>query len=751
MSSDKTMLLNIENNVAVIEASQINILFQEQREEFKSCVEQVIKNPAVHVALLMFRDMPSNYIDIQDIEKIHGREKWERLLDEVHDLLYLIENSHVSWVAAIQGACIGYHLELALSCDYRIADYNDTIFGFPETSLGLIPGFGGCIRLPQIIGLKKSLEMVVDNQFIDTEEAYRFRLLHEIAHPLDLKNHALLMAEKINKGHTIPKPIKKYKPVRLLDRCFEVPFMRQLLYYREKRKLMSKTKGFYPASLEALEVIKKTYPVQILKTALLKTALKEESNTFCDLVVSSTTRNLMSLYINREEINIEDAYTNKFLKKVAVIGAGTMGASTTCWFADHQIHVLLKDIHAPSLSSALKNIHLQWDKKAKSPSEALNVFKDIFKKEDNSLYKHRKDLKIDSVLLYNPLNNLEKNRRVKTLQMNAFERKIRSLKIRPQRDYSGFQNVDLVIENVIEDLEIKKKVITETASHLSDKCVFATNTSSFSVTELAKSHPDPERFLGVHFFHPVEETPLVEVIKAEKSSTSCVNTVFYWLKKLGKVPVIVKDSPGFLVQRLFLPLMSEALWLLKDGVSVHQVDQIYSSFGFSMGPFRLMDELGLDICMKLVKLVQKKGMSLEVPEEFFNLRPIFLGKKNKKGFYIYNDDLEPIAFNNLVYQDLKFKTFPKGVSKEESLNKGLYRMVDEALKILEEQVVSTAEELDIALVLGMGFPAFRGGLIKYTDDINIETVVKGLEKFSTDKGDRYRPSSALLKQKGKFY
>lgn len=720
--------LRIEKNLAFIDFNQADcvILSQNLRQKLNTHIRNIIKNPSIHVAVLNFKNNNTKSEDLKHVEKTHGREKWERLLDEVHELFHLIENASISWIAAIHGACLGPQLELILTCDYRLADFdNNTVFGFPELSLGLMPGFGGCIRLPHLIGVKKALEIILKNQTISSYEADKIGLIQEVTHPLDLKKQAEILAEKISKGHVAPKPLQQYKPTSFLDKFFEIPVNRQILYYRIKKQIMAETKGFYPAPLKALEVIKKTYPVKSLKASL-----KEESNAFCDLLVSPTTKHLMALHTTKEKIESNQFTTSSDpsttgLNKVAVIGAGVMGGGITHWLANHHTTVLLKDLHAPSLSSTLKTIHSIWD-------EQLHTGKwNILKKQNRNQYAH---LTYASVLPDRKTNN----------------KKIRASKIRPQMDYSGFQNVDLVIETVVEDLKIKKKVIAETAPRLSDKCLFATNTSSLSITDLATAHPDPSRFLGLHFFYPVHQTPLVEVIRAEQSSDNTIASVSQWMQALGKIPFIVKDKPGFLVHRLYLALMSEALWLLQEGATIQQVDQVYNSFGFSMGPFRLMDELGLDICMKLIKSFKPT----DFPENITHLRPIFLGKKNKNGFYIYNNKQQVESVNNLIYQDLKIKPQSKKLSEIECLERGLYHMVNEAACILEEQVVQSVAELDFALILGMGFPAFRGGLLKYADETSLKTIIAGLHSFSKKWGKRFDPSTALLKQmeKGKgFY
>ena len=795
----KQIDFKIEKNKAFIEPGQIDPFSPGAFGRLRSCVEQVIKNPAVQTAFLFFENVSPQKEEIkgfnfyglggnapeqsgskadeqshplaviEKMETIHGREKWERVLDEAHELFHLMENANVSWIAVIQGDCLGWELEQALACDYRIADFNSR-FGFFELSLGLIPCFGACIRMPRLTGVKNALDMLLKSRIISARHAQKIGLLDEPAHPLDLRRKARRLAEQIHAGHIPPKPLRKYKPKRFLDKYFEIPLVRHLLYRKTKKRILRKSKNFYPAPLKLLEVIKNTYPAKSLKTAL-----KKESDAFCDLMVSPVTANLLSLCANTEKIHLnvlsakEAQNTEKQtakpedhkapqrvdkksplqakpakadqIKKVAVIGAGVMGEGISHFLANRHVPALLKDIHTPSLTSALRNMYSVWNEQSKKTG--LNF---LFGKSSKE-YVNNRHSRWPYVPGFSFYGGKTASRPGGSLSL--WEKTIRESKIRPTVDYSGFHNVGLVIETVVEDLEIKKQVIAETASRLSSSCLFATNTSSFRVTELAGAHPDPGRFLGLHFFYPVPDTPLVEVVRGEKSKSSTVSSVACWIRQLGKIPFVVKDRPGFLVHRLFLPLMSEALWCLREGAGIQQVDKLYSAFGFSLGPFRLMDELGLDICLKLIKSF-KEGPAF--PQEIFRLRPVFLGRKNKTGFYIYNDKGEAEAVNPLVYQDLKLKPSIKVVG--DCLQRGIYRMINESAKVLEEQVVTGPAEVDLALILGLGFPAFRGGLLKYADEVSLKTVLSGLNNFSKSCGERFLPSEALLKRADtgqKFY
>ena len=317
--------LKIEKSRAFIELRQIDLFSPGALSRLRSCVEQVIKNPEVQTALLFFENAPPQNITSR-IEAIHGREKWERLLDEAHELFHLMENAKVSWIAVIQGDLLGWELEQALACDYRLSNFNSQ-FGF--THLCLIPCFGACIRLPRLIGVKNALDMLLNNRIISARKAQKMGLLEGTAHPLDLRQKAKDLAEQIHAKHKPPKPLHKYKPKRFIDKYFEIPMVRHFVYRKTKKRILRESKNFYPAPLKLLEVIKNTYPAKSLKTAL-----KEESDAFCDLMVSPVTGNLLSLCANTEKIHLNMSKADegaKSIHKAAVIGAGVMErGSATC-------------------------------------------------------------------------------------------------------------------------------------------------------------------------------------------------------------------------------------------------------------------------------------------------------------------------------------------------------------------------------------------------------------------------------------
>ena len=686
-------------------------------------VGKVIQNPSILTALIFLESQTNDIIPLDIIQKARNRENWEKELDALNHLFHKMEQSSVSWIAVLKGPCFDFSLQMALACDYRVADFT-TVFGFKALSFGLIPPTGACLRLPRLIGLKKAFDMILKGQVISAQLAKSYGLVKEAIHPSDSKDKALELTQQIHKGLIPAKPPQKYQARGVWNQLWEAPLFRQIYYYRTKKQILKQTKGFYPAPLKVLELIKKTYPVTSLKANI-----KDETNSFCDLSVSPIAQNLIALYKTLKKMHLKTSYPNTHsIKKVVVIGAGAMGGGITGWLAYNNIPVFLKDIHAPSLSATLKYLYSHF-KKPKSWHCFLRLKKII-----------PKTPLLSAIHPQRPLTYDKKDQNRCSLSFS---------KIRPQMDYSGFSSADLIIETVVEDMEIKKKVIAESARQSSQNSLFASNTSSFKISELARAHPHPDRFLGLHFFYPAVQSPLVEVVQGEHTNPETSQSICQWIRQNGKIPFLVKDHPGFLVHRLFLPLVSEVLWCLKAGSDIQHIDNIYTSFGFRLGPFALMDELGLDIIAKLITSFQKAGKPLSIPEEFSHFNPGFLGKKNKKGFYIYNDKRKIISVNNKIFQNVPVKFSFK--NEGSILERGLYRMINEATELLEDKTVETAKEVDLALILGIGFPAFRGGLLKYAKDVSLKTVIAELYQFAHKWGDRFQPSSALLKLQEKDF
>jgi len=320
-------------------------------------------------------------------------------------------------------------------------------------------------------------------------------------------------------------------------------------------------------------------------------------------------------------------------------------------------------------------------------------------------------------------------------------------------DYSGFANADIVIEAVVEKMDIKKQVFKELSEATSDKTILATNTSALSVTEMAAQTKNPSKVIGFHFFNPVHRMPLVEVITTPKTSKETIVTTLQFAKKLGKTPILVKDSCGFIVNRILLGYINEAGRILEECGNMVRIDQLMTEFGMPMGPFSLSDEVGLDVGVKVLHILQEGlGQRFKAVDIFENvLSKGLLGKKSGIGFYNYGEEREPSRDIKVLLGKKKFEKF----SGDDYLKRMVYLMINEAARCLEEGIVESPSDIDVGMIFGTGFPAFRGGLLRYADHIGIDRVAGDLEWYSTElKDDRFLPCSFLgnLRDKKKnFY
>lgn len=648
--------------------------------------------------------------DIEEIQKINSKEEFTRVINDAHAILNSLEDLPQITVAAINGACLGGGCELVLACDYRIcSDGSDTKIGLPEVKLGIIPGFGGCVRLPRTIGLPASLDIILAGKAVDGRKAEKLGLVDACVPKEQLEERAIAFAKsKVSEGGK--KRRKRYQPKGLMNVFMDSFAGRPIVFSQARKSVLKETKGFYPAPLKALEVVGKTYGYTHRERAL-----EVEADGFLDVAVTDVSKNLIGLFYMMEAVKKQTGVDGKDIKAkpvthMAVLGAGTMGGGIAQVAADKGIAVRMKDITNEALALGLKH--------------ASDIFTKYVKRKKLTLHQYQAKMAL----------------------------------IAGGLDYSGFKTMDVVVEAIVEDINIKKKVIAETASHCRPDALIATNTSSLSVTEMADAHPRPENFLGMHFFNPVDKMPLVEVIRGPKTSDEATATIFELSKKMGKIPVVVKDGPGFLVNRLLMPYMIEAMFILQDGMDVETVDRYYThKFGMPMGPFRLMDEVGLDVCIKVVKIFHKAlGARIEVPKMIEALSDSKrLGKKNGRGFYLYDDAGKPVGVDREIYKDLGLSNPTNPLTEKECLERGVFQMVNEAaLALLEDRIVGHPEDVDLAMIMGTGFPPFRGGLLRYADTMGTEYIAQELEIYASKCGSRLKPTQPLqqmAKTNRKFY
>lgn len=643
--------------------------------------------------------------DIEEIREIRTKEVCDKAVRQGQEIMNMVEDLPIPVLAAVNGACVGGGCEFIMACDYRMAtEDSSTKIGLPEIQLGILPGFGGCVRMPRIIGLQAALDIILAGKTVNAKKALKAGLVDRMVHPAILRDEAMKWARQIvseGKG----KRRKVFQAKGLMNKLVDGP-MKFMVFKTAKKQVLKSTNGHYPAPLAALEVVRRTYGMSDREKAL-----SIEREHFCELAITDISKNLIHVFFLTEMVKkqtgVKGDVKGKDVKHMGILGAGTMGGGIAYVAADKGISVRMKDLNAEALGKGLKHASDLWMKLVKRKSI------------DKYQFKQKMDMISTTI------------------------------------DYSGFGTLDLVVEAIVEDMAIKQKVIGETASKMRPDAIIATNTSSLSVTEMSKGHPRPEYFAGMHFFNPVNRMPLVEVIRGEKSSDETVATVFELCKKMGKMPVVVKDGPGFLVNRLLMPYMAEAAFLMQEGMSIDRVDRAFvKQFGMPMGPFTLMDEVGLDVCAKVLKIFQKAYPDrVEVAPLMAALEKSGrLGKKNGKGFYTYSEDGKRGDVDATIYQALGLPQPTNPLTDEECLERGVFVMVNEASRALsDDRIVDTPNEVDLAMIMGTGFPPFRGGLMKYADSVGLDKIAAALEKYSTErKAARLKPAAALKNAKS-FY
>lgn len=635
---------------------------------------------------------PDNFIagaDIHEILSIQSVEEGMQKSQAAQRLPNLIEGLPFPSVAAIHGACLGGGLELVLGCNYRIATaHPKTKIGLPEVQLGLLPGMGGCYRLPKLIGLRAALEMILAGASWSAEKALKHRLVDEVV-PKEI-----LLARALN---AIEEKAWKKKKGRFspLEWALEKNRLgRNFIYRRAKENLIERTRGHYPAPLKALEVI-----YEVLDRGLTD-GLKMESQGFGYLAATEVSKNLIALFFQSERIKKEGGDAGVMAQKIhsaAVIGAGAMGAGIAQLLADREIPVRLKDVHEKAVAKGLSN--------------ARGIFEKAFS---------RKRL----------------NRRELVRKMNL---------ISPTTDYVGFKRVDLVVEAVIEDLKVKRDLFSTLESKVKADTVLATNTSSLSISEIAVLCQDKTRVIGLHFFNPVHRMPLVEIVVDPITSQQTIATSVQFIKELGKVPIVVKNAPGFLVNRILMPYLNEAAYLLSEGIPISTIDEVMLDFGMPMGPFTLLDAIGIDVAQKVAHILYQGFGDRMKPHDILDrmVAAGFYGTKNKKGFYEQQGKIR--SENRAMYTVLGITPQKLGLVSEEWQMRMGVQMIHEALRCLEDGIVSDPQRLDMAMIYGIGFPPFRKGLLWYADQLGVDKVLSELDIFYRRYGTRFEPPR-LLKQ-----
>lgn len=608
-------------------------------------------------------------------------------------------------IAFIDGACVGGGLELALACDFRVlTDSPSTKVGLPEVKLGIIPGWGGTQRLPRLIGLPSAIELILSGKIIDGRKARRLGIADAIVSNAFREEGLNTFIQALEDRKTITAVHKRRKPSFPLALLSNNPVGRSFVFRKSLKTLDDRGMQNYPAPYAALKVIKETAALSI------NVGLEREAQTFSSLCCEETCRNLVHIFFANEDLKKDaKAVTHEEtppVQRAAVLGAGIMGGGIAWLLSCQGIPVRMKDIGWQAILAGL--------------SEARNYY--------NQMVKRRK-LKPQTV----------------SVQMH---------KISGSTSYDGIHNVDIAIEAVVEDLNVKQTVLSELEKRISPNAVIASNTSSLTIQDIGKKLNSPERMVGMHFFNPVNRMPLVEVVTTPHTSPEAIARVVKLSKRLKKTPVIVKDCPGFLVNRILLPYLNEAAYMLQEGASLKTVDRVMKAFGMPMGPFLLTDEVGIDVGYKVAKNLEAaygERMRVSSVLEAIHQDDTLLGKKSGEGFYRHDHD-RPIPNTATIAKLVseirsQLDSDSYQIPERQILNRCVLTMVNEAAKCLEEGIVEKPEYLDMAMILGTGFPAFRGGLLRYADSRGVGDIVDQLEKMRIAYGPRFDVAPSLIEMK----
>jgi 3-hydroxyacyl-CoA dehydrogenase/enoyl-CoA hydratase/3-hydroxybutyryl-CoA epimerase len=602
-----------------------------------------------------------------------------------------IERLRVPTIAAIDGVCMGGGTELALHCDHRIvSDRDSTRIGLPEVRLGILPGFGGTVRLPALVGIQNALGMIVTGRAARPARARRIGLADRVVPAGRFHDETARFVHDVVAGHIDRAAPRLRFAQRLLERTAPG---RRLLFRTARQRATAESKGFYPAPLKAIDVI---------ATSIGRRpddAYELEAEALGTLAATDESRSLVRVFRlsqqARRALSPEVLAERRPVGRMAVIGAGVMGGAIAELAAANDLPVVLKDIDQDALDSGLRHAAELLRK-----ASAAGVFGEA-------------------------------------------EAGLKFALITGALDYEEFGEVDLVVEAVVERLPVKQQVMREARS-AAPGAVLASNTSALSVDAIADGVDRPDTVLGLHFFNPVHKMPLVEVVRGPRTSNRSLATGFRLALDLGKTPVLVADRPGFLVNRLLGPYLDEAGRLVEAGAPVAVIDGALEAFGMPMGPLRLLDEIGFDVAghasREMAAALGDRFGSATVVERM--LEDGRLGKKNGRGFYRYEGgrsrDVDPTVAQ-------LFRVTDEPVPGDDIRHRCLFRMVNEAAYAIEEEVIGGPDDVDLALVLGIGFPPFRGGLLRWADSIGIDTIHSALTAYAAAHGDRFAPAPLLAR------
>jgi 3-hydroxyacyl-CoA dehydrogenase/enoyl-CoA hydratase/3-hydroxybutyryl-CoA epimerase len=658
----------------------------------------VVETHADLSGLVIASGKPDSFIVGADLAMLQTFEipaEARRLSREAHALGERVRSLPVPTVAALHGPVMGGGLELALNCDYRVASTADaTKMALPEVQLGLLPGGGGTQLLPRLVGVQQALGLMLTGKNTYPDKARRIGLVDALIHPPGLRHAARRAARELAAGTRTVERAEQSLGDRLLEGN---PVSRRVIYRQARTRTERRTRGNYPAPPRIIDAV---------RTGMeegLEAGLDTERQHFGELVFTPESQALVSIFFAKR-----DAETNpqpeqaRPVDTVGVLGAGLMGSGIAQVSAQNGLDVVLTD---QSLALAAEGKKAIW-----------------------SAVTEQKDKGI----------------------INTFTRDQIVERVAPTADYAPLQAADVVIEAVPEDLSIKHAVLSEVETVVDADTVLASNTSALPISTIAEGVDDPSRVLGMHYFSPVPDIPLLEIVVTEETSDEALATAYAAGLAQDKTVIVVNDGPGFYTTRILALYMNEALLLFEAGAEIEAVDEAMTDAGFPMGPFELFDLVGLDVAAKITD-VMGEALSperVDISDRAGRLAEAdLLGQKTNRGFYEYDadddaDDKDPQGVNDAVYRhrDASSRSTPPAGAIQDRL---LLMMVNEAVRCLEDEVLRAPIDGDLGAVFGLGFPPFLGGPFRHVDRAGAASIVDTLQRLADRHGPRFAPADRL--------
>ncbi|CNL76125.1 fatty acid oxidation complex subunit alpha FadJ [Yersinia proxima] len=698
------------DNIGIITVDVVGDKVNTLKAEFAEQIAEILQQAQALSqlqGLVIISGKPDSFIagaDITMIAACRTAQDARVLAQKGQSILAQIAAFPVPVVAAIHGACLGGGLELALACHSRICSQDDkTVLGLPEVQLGLLPGSGGTQRLPRLVGVSKALDMILTGRQVRARQALKMGLVDDVV-PQDI---LLDVAIQRAKAGWLDKPVLPWQ-----ERLLSGPLGKALLFKIVRKKTLAKTKGHYPAAERIIDVVRKGLdhggPA----------GYEAEAKAFGELAMTPESAALRSLFFATTSLKKETGgkAQPRAIHRVGVLGGGLMGggiANVTATRAG--LSVRIKDINPTGINQALK---YTWDALGK---------------------------------------------RVRSKRMRPAERQRQMMLISGSTDYCGFGNVDIVVEAVFEDLSLKQQMVADIEHFAASHTIFASNTSSLPISDIAAQALRPDQVIGLHYFSPVDKMPLVEVIPHAKTSEETIATTVALARKQGKTAIVVADRAGFYVNRILAPYINEAARCILDGEPIDSVDKALVDFGFPVGPIMLLDEVGIDVGTKIMPiLVEKLGPRFAAPPSFdVILKDGRKGRKNGRGFYLYPAKTSGFKWKRSPAKQVDTSVYILlGVTPKAHLESAVIAqrctmmMLNEAARCLDESIIRNPRDGDIGAVFGIGFPPFLGGPFRYMDSLGADKVVKTLNLLAQQYGERFEPCALLVtmaEQQKRFY